>query len=615
MGNILFNDPTNCLTSAEITSVVLSSSGPWGLDTATGVLTIPTTSELLRGQPQWIYNATTKVNELVFYRMDNSDICKFQARLSPFASSTEKANSFENNGVGLEIIHSKEVGGTRPANPNLIPNSAGTTNRKYRQSQYYIWFEDPVGRPTHWWSPIDLRWWQIRPLRNTLTVGPNQSFDFTSLEAAISYITTLPVTAATRDPNQDALQSSTNIWNIVMWGQTIVTTTISAPDYINVLFMPGSQIITSSSSHPGATMILFDGSTRADGKIRATWTSLNSHAGQSVSTSGSPYDQTETRSYNIIHTANDSTSNFTAVLISDVKSMVLNDISIAVDTSGYDPDTMAAIRVTGDCSESAALTAARQGVHFNRVNASVVPRNTLTTTELTGFSFEHTAGACYMDDCQVTAQKYLEEAGQNICVRLLNTGSSVVEMNECRIQAATYVNAALNNTNMSVGIRSYNINTTGKLIVVRSDIEAYGSTTAAQGASGLFHAGGDAICALSRFSVVQSFFGADPVSTPSACVRTGVMSSAYTLRLDSCVLRTTASASNSSALRVSGASNTHAAKLVVNQCVIVSPRYSIDLAGATLTNSQFYGNHIEGPISGSFGALAATTTYNTSFLV
>lgn len=612
MENILFDDPTKCSTSAEITSVVLSSSGPWGLNFSTGVLTIPTTSELLRGQPQWVYNATTKVNELVFYRMDNSDICKFQARLSPFASSTEKDQSFENSGVGLEIIHSEEVGGTRPANPNLIPNSAGTTGRKYRQSQYYIWFEDPVGRPTHWWSPIDLRWWQIRPLRNTLTVGPNQSFDFSSLEAAISYITTLPVTALTRDPNQDARQSATNVWNIVMWGQTTVTTTISAPDYINVVFMPGSQIIPgSNASHPGATMILFDGSTRADGKIRATWTSLNSHPGQSATTVIS----IPSREYNIIHTANDSTSNFTAVLISDVKSMVLNDISIAVDPSTFDPDTMAAIRVTGNCSESAALDAARQGVHFIRVNASVTPRDTLGSTEMMGFSFEHTAGACYMDDCQVTAQKYLEELGQNICVRLFNTGSSVVEINECRIHAAKYINSSLNTTQTSVGIRSYNTNTTGKTVVVRSDIEAYGSTTAAQGGIGFFHSGGDVICALSRFSVVQSFLGADPAASPSGCVRIGNMANTFTLRLDSCVLRTTASASNSHALQVNGASNTHAAKLVVNQCVIVSPRYSINLFAGTMTNSQFYGNHIEGPINGSFGALAATTTYNTSFLV
>lgn len=598
MPNIIIDDPNACATSTNITSIILSSTGPWGLNVITGVLTIPNSASILRNQPVWTWDATGVVNELVFTEFDNTTN-QYPSLVSSTSSYGERADSFENNGVGLEFIHSDENGGVRPANPNLILNSQSTAGRKYQQYQYFVWVNDDVGRPTHWWSPVSNTWWQIRPLRNNVTVGPDASFDFQTLNAALAYITALPVTAVADDPNQDARQSTTNRWTVILFGQTQVTARIDVQDFINVLFMPGAQIIDSPTSHPGQRMIsIFSGDRAGDRTLDAVWSAINPYFG----------DSRNTANYNIVHYPNSSNGDACAIFISWMDIVSLSDLSIYVGGNGFTPD-ISGIRVEGDCFD--VLSAVRKGIHLNRINVCFEP-STDPLKNSSGFSIAHDSGTCYLNDCQAMGTPTLYDGFTTSAGIIIDcSGTANVDIEECRFQSGSDVVANARNSAIKI-LNQGALTSTGTIFVSRSDFESYGDLNDGSYAYGIDNGGMSFHSAHSRFAIIQQVTGAS--ATPSASVRYNP-TTGLGMRMDACIL--SGEFSNTDALSLVATSNVHVSEINFAQCVIIGGRYSILVASGTgtLTNARFYGNHIEGAINGTFGAVAATTTYNTSYLV
>jgi hypothetical protein len=462
-----------------------------------------------------------------------------------------------------------------------------------------VWVNDDVGRPTHWWSPVSNTWWQIRPLRNNVTVGPDASFDFQTLNAALAYIKTLPLTAVTDDPNQDARQSTTNRWTVVLWGKTQVTARIDVQDFINVLFMPGAQIIDSPTSHPGGRMIqIYSPDRGGDTKLDAVWSAVNPYFGNSGNTN----------LYNIVHYPNSSVGDVCAIFISSMESVSISDLSIYVGNNGFTP-TLSGIRVEGDCFES--LSMVRQGIHLNRINVCYQPSRD-TVIYACGFDIAHDSGTVYMNDCQAMSAPSAFEGDECSAGVIFNgSGTSNLEIEECRFQSGNDLVTISRNSAIKVESQGA-VTTTGRIFITRSDFEAYGDINDGSYAYAVDSLGASFHAVHSRFAIVQS------VTTASAVVSAVVRynpSSGLGMRMDGCILD--GEASNTDGLALPGTSNAHVSEINFSQCVIIGGRYSILITNGTgtLTGSAFYGNHIEGAVSGTFSAAAATTTYNRSYLV
>jgi len=598
MSGYIFTDPNYCPTNTYIASIVLSESGPWGLDPITKVLTIPNSATRLRGQPVWTYDSASGVMELTFTQF-NGTTNQFPAFASPTGTLSERSNALENNGIGIEFIWSDLDGASLSANPSAMTNAQGAAGRKYQDHQYYVWVDMNVSRPTHWWCPVSQAWWRIRPLRNTLTVGPDSSFDFQTLNAAFAYINGLPTSPNVNDPNQDAKQSATNMWTVILWRQTTITARLEMLDFINVMFMPGAQIIDSPTSHPGTVMLSMSttdpirSTTLGSGgrKFRATWSSLSPYFGNS----------TNRNLYNIVHGPAVASADASAIFISGMQSASLSNLSIYTTLNGLSVSWSASIRVAGALLEAQNL--ARQGVHLNRINCCSEASSS-TASATTCFYIEHSSGACYMSDCQAIFTSTIPTNGRTHGVIFLGSGASTLEIDECRVETAVYGTPTIDMSAIFLASSSV-----GTVFVSRCDVEAFGSTTDGSRARAIDVRGGNMIASLSKLVVTQSVTStsADP-STPALYDA----STGTSMIVDGCVLL--APAANADGIRLIGVTNALSAEAKVNQCVIVGGRGSV-FTNSSLTNANFYGNHLDGVINGTFTANAATQTFNTTYRV
>lgn len=598
MSGYIFTDPNYCPTNTYIASIVLSESGPWGLDPITKVLTIPNSATRLRGQPVWTYDTASGVMELTFTQF-NGTTNQFPAFASPTGTLAERSNALENNGIGIEFIWSDLDGASLSANPSAMTNAQGAAGRKYQDHQYYVWVDMNVSRPTHWWCPVSQAWWRIRPLRNTLTVGPDSSFDFQTLNAAFAYINGLPTSPNVNDPNQDAKQSATNMWTVILWRQTTITARLEMLDFVNVMFMPGAQIIDSPTSHPGTVMLSMSttdpvrSTTLGTGglKFRALWSSLSPYFGNSS-------DRTL---YNIVHGPGVAGGDVSAILISGMQSASLSNLSIYLTLNSLSVTSCTGVRVGGAILEAQNL--ARQGVHLNRINCCSEPSE-ITGGATTCFWFEQTSGACYMSDCQAIFTSKIPTNGRSRAIVFWGTGTSTLEIDECRVETPAYGTPTIDPSGLLV------INgATGTVFVSRSDFEGFGSTSDGSKARCMDLRGGNTVVALSKIVITQS------TTTTSADPSTPVLYDATTgtsMIVDGCVLL--APAANADGIRLLGVTNALSAEAKVNQCVIVGGRGSV-FTSASLTNANFYGNHLDGVINGTFTANAATQTFNTTYRV
>jgi len=595
IGAIKTDDPDICGVPAGqivVSSVVTSQAGPWGYDPITQTLTIPDNSNLL-GAPVWNYDS---VNQTMRLQMTQIDGSVFYLPVHSRGTVSEKSSSFQDKGVGLEIIHSDENSGVLPASPSVIVDASGTANRKYRNHQPYFWFNDDHGKFTHWWNPTRSQWEVIRTNRNVLIVHPSGGgnlVEFSTLSAAYTYLASLPALPDPDDPNQDAQPTATNRWTILIHGRITETAQVNARDWVDVFFMPGGQLYCTATSGPG---VMFDGSSalRLDpGLFPSNWSSIG------ASTFATP----ESRAANIVRNSGTSTGISSCIQINSMTGMSLTNIGLFFE-SGDNNFNHHCILVTGSLLGTNTI---RSGVYLRRVVASMsAPNNNTWPFYRSSLQCQHTSGALYAEDCKFVFTPNSFGLGSGV---LAPSGTATLYLTEC------FVNASKQGSSHALWGQ-----VDGTTYAINSTFEAYGDSTNAYGSSA-FQAAGNSFASKCIFRIASiGVAGASPnaltagLAASSACVYHTV-ADANVAVFEDCMFYANTTVSTGLTLELIGA--WAETKLRMTGCVIRATLASIaSLTGTQSTTKQIYRSHLDCPIAGaSFGCAAATTTYNTSFLV
>lgn len=596
-GNLKTDDPDICgIPTGEvfISAVIVSVSGPWGYDAITQTLTIPDNTNLLTNGPAWQWDSVNQTMRMRFIEIDGT---AYYLQTNSVGTTAQKSMSFQDNGVGIELIHSDETSGVLPASPSVIPNAAGTTNRKYKNHQYYLWFNDNHGRFTHWWDPTTSVWNLIRTNRNVLIVHPSGGGnlpEYATLSSAYTYLIGLPVSPVAGDPNQDARPSITNRWSIIIYGRITETAQIEARDFIDVFFMPGGQLYCTANSGPG---VLFDGSSviRANAKeFASSWTSVG------VSFPSAANDRTA----NIVRAPASSNGVSSCIKINAMSGMNLSNLSLyhASASSSYNHW---GIEVTGNCQGGTNIY--REGVYLWRICSVVnaVGNNTWPFFRAALYC-NHDAGNVYAEDCIFMYTPESNGLGEGVMNSNIDT-IAYLHLNEC------FVNASRNGASHALWTQQ------GITLATNSTFEAYGGLTNGFGSAAL-NANGNIQAFKCIFRIAQAGTiggSADALTTGmslSSCCVYAQIPNGQSARFDDCVFYGNTSAATGVTLVSNGTwSDT---KLTMTGCVVRAQLASIaSITGTTGTTKRIYRTHLEGPVVGAFGAAAATTTYGTSFLI
>jgi hypothetical protein len=596
-GNLKTNDPDICgLPSGQIliSAVVVSVSGPWGYDAITQTLTIPDNSNLLTNGPVWQWNSANQTMEMRFIEIDGT---AYYLQTNSVGTTAQKSMSFQDNGVGIELIHSDETSGVLPASPSDIPNAVGTTNRKFKDHQYYLWFNNDHGRFTHWWNPANSTWRVIRQNRNVLIVHPSGGGnrpEYATLSSAYTYLTSLPVSPAAGDPNQDARPSISNRWSVIIYGRITETAQIEARDFIDVFFMPGGQLYCTASIGPG---VLFDGTSaiRANAnEFAASWTSV----GASFSSAAND------RTANIVRLPLNNTGTSSCIKINAMSSMNLSNLSLYF-ADGSSNHNHWGIEVTGNCQGTNIY---REGVYLWRICVvmNAVANNTWPYFRAV-LACNHSAGNVYAEDCIFMYTPQSNGLGEGVMNSDISS-AAYLHLNEC------FVNASREGASHALWAQL------GMTLVTNSTFEAYGNLTNGFGSAAL-NLNGNIQAFKCIFRIVQAgtISGSPNAQTigmiASSCCVYGQIPDGESARFDDCAFYGETAVATGITLAPNGTwADT---KLVMTGCVVRAQLASIASLMATTGNTKkIYRTHLEGPISGTpFGCAGATTAYGTSFLI
>lgn len=590
-GAIKTDDPFICGVNAGpiiINSVAVSESGPWGYDPVAQTLTIPSNSNLL-GSPSWGYDATNKTMRMQMTQVDGS---VFYLPVYSRGTVSEQSMSFQDNGVGINVIHSDETSGVLPASPSAIPNAAGTTNRKYRDHQPYLWFNDDRGRFTHWWNPVRSTWETIRSTRNVLIVHPSGGTnipEFATLSSAYTYLASLPASPASGDPNQDAAPSASNRWTIMVHGRITETANINARDFIDVFFMPGAQLYLTSSSGPG---VMFDGtsSLRATtGKFAANWTSIGA----------ATFSPTGARAASIVRAPTTTTAITSCIQVKDMNSMMLSNIGLFHE-SGSNSFNHYCIHVTGALAGSTE----RDGLYLWRVYAIASAVSNPWPYPRIAMFCDHSSGGVYADDCHFVFTPDSFGLGWGV-LGSNQSDTAYLYLTEC------FVNAPKNGACHALYTQQ------GRILATNSTFEAYGDSNGFGSAAAFvqgFTTATKCIFRIVQYGSVSGSPDAQIAGAFSCCAYINV-SSVFQAIFEDCVF--SGETSVSTAVTVSVSDVWTDSILLMTGCVLRGGLASfVSLSGTTSSTKRLYRCHLDGPISGTpFGCAAATTAYGTSFLI
>lgn len=595
MAKIKLDDQIICqFATLEISSVIVSSSAPYGYDSLTKVLTIPDNSMALTGSPRWGYESGNDTTYLAFDQV-NGLANWFHKRVHSRGSTDQQSQSFQDNGVGLEIIHSSETSNVLPATPSAIDNALGFTGRKYPNYKYYLWHDDLVGKITYWWDVQASTWKKVLQNTNVLIVNGKGGGDFTKLTDAYTYLTGLAVPP-----------SASNIWTVLIYNRVYETTIVNAHDFINVVFMPGGQLLVNANS---STSVRFSGSASAPiryttGVFSAIWSAVEKTSITdltSPSNNGKPY-------FHIIGQINDNLASPQSVIeINAMKDITLHGLSVyceqGVSTlrSGY------VVNITGACIDTA------------RVNSKNVILKDMTlvagSTQIAGVRqfgvfTQHSSGNIYIDDCLITSD--IENLSAVTGIHVFSSGT--VYLNECIVMTSSRTGSyALNLAGASTLVAGSGFFATNCIFEAYTDFASgYGSAAARVNANAQFTK------CIFRFRG----YGGSPtgnaltagLAASSAAVWAGVRDTQQ-VKFHECLLF--ADAATGCGLSIENNGTWTDAKISMNKCSVYGPLASVaSQTGTTSITKKFYGCSFEGPIAGTpFGCVAATATLATNYRV
>jgi len=603
LGNIKTDDPLSCGTisgDVVITGVSLSENGPWGYDPITQTLTLPNKVNRLTSNSTF-GNSPDDTSEL---RMVEYDGTEWDLYVLANGTLSQKANSFEDNGVGIEIIHGDETNDIRPASPSLITNASGVANRKYRDHQYYLWFDDAYGKFTSWWDKVTQQWYPIRSNRNVLHVHPASSGtvpEYSTLSAALSYLAGLPVSPASGDPNQDARPSISNRWSVIIHGRITETATIYPPDFVDVLFMPGAQLYCTGASGPGVH--INNTGRNVSGMFDAMWSAVSAYA----------FAVHDIRSYQIVRVST-AASMTECLRISDIHRMVLSNIALRHE-SGSTSANHHTILLEGNSTSSTEKTGIRFFRVYSVMNAS---SNTTWPYWRSALYSIMNDGNLYADDCQFVITP--DSIGYGIGAWLDRMPAQINNYAEMHFNECFFNGARSNAGHALVVTMGINGSTTfGTVNATNCTFEAYGDSNGYGAAAANIQTSFNATKCVFRIASWTTV-GASPnaltssLGASSAAIWELVANNAV-LRLDDCVLYGETAAATAISLQVNGSWNN--SKFIATGCIFNGQLASVACMGsAANTALRIYRSQFVGPIAGTpFGCAAATTTYNTSFLI
>lgn len=605
LGNIKTDDPLVCGTisgDVVITGVSLSETGPWGYDPITQTLILPNKVNRLTSNSVF-GNSPDDTNEL---RMTEYDGTEWDLYVLANGTLSQKANSFEDNGVGIEIIHGDETNDIRPASPSLITNASGVANRKYRDHQYYLWFDDAYGKFTSWWDKVTQQWYPIRSNRNVLHVHPASSGtvpEYSTLSAALSYLAGLPVSPASGDPNQNARPSITNRWTVIIHGRITETATIYPPDFVDVLFMPGAQLYCTGASGPGVHVN--NTGRYTSGVFNSMWSAVSAYG----------FAVHDIRSYQIVRVSTSAAGWTECLRISDIHRMVLSNIALRHE-SGSNSTNHFTILLEGNSTASTEKTGIRFFKVYSVMNAS---NNTTWPYWRSALYSIMNDGNFYADDCQFVITPNSTGFGVGAWFDQQTGGTvnnfAAIHLNECFFNAAR--GSGCHAIVVSMGIS--NGSPLGMVDAVNCTFEAYGDSSGYGCAAANVETNFKATKCIFRIASWTTT-GASPNAltanmAASSCAIYAPIANNAVMSLDECMLYGETPAAT--ALSIVNNGSFIPDKIVMTGCILNGQLASVaSLSGTESLNKKFYRSQFVGPIVGTpFGCAAATTTYNTSFLI
>lgn len=619
MAQIKPDDQTICIpsTNLEINSVLLSSSGPWGYNVGTKTLTIPDINIALK-RPYWDNESGNDTSFLAFEQVDGS-LNYFVKRVHARGNTDQQSQSFQNRGVGIEIIHSSENGNVMPAEPNDILDINGAAERKYPNYCAYLWFDDTLGKFTHWWKPISSNsgsWKYIKTGYNTLIVDGKGGGNFTKLSDAYTYLNSLLSISGNPYAAGDLAPDDDNFWTIYIYNVVTETVRIDAQDFINVIFMPGSQLYVDSQT---AVNVMFDGLASSPirgttGKFSAVWTAMQRNsADDSVS---SPSFLLNTDAYQIVgvsRNTNIPANRSSVVSIEGMKDISLCGINICC-LRGTSDMVGNAVRISGALSDS--VDFARRNVTIKDCNISIASDLTTSFSSGSCIYVNNSDGVVYIDDCFLAHYGgATNNSGAGITV--LPSGSPSdpflqrVIINECIVRAplGAETNAfeiIFAGSNACI-VYSYN-----------SVFEAYGQNNTGFNARAA-SLRDNCVFQKCQFRIVKwTTDGALPnalsTTASSQCVLADIPNARQAI-FDECSF--SGETAVSTGITLLPGTTWADTKVVLNKCTVRGGLASVaSTTGTTGTTKRFFGTSFEGAIAGTpFGCAAATSTTGTNYLV
>lgn len=614
MAQIKPDDQTICVpsTNLEINSVVLSSSGPWGYNAGTKTLTIPDINLALK-RPYWDNESSNDTSFLAFEQVDGS-LNYFVKRVHSRGSTGQQSQSFQNRGVGIEIIHSSENGNVLPAEPNDILDVDGAAERKYPNYCAYLWFDDTLGKFTHWWdtqySTTNAGAWRyIKTNYNTLIVDGKGGGNFTKLSDAYAYLNSLFPVSGNPYSLGDLKPSATNFWTIYVYNVVNETVKINAQDFINVIFMPGGQLYIDSSTSEN---VLFDGTASSPirgtpGKFSAIWTGMQRNSADD-SISLPPYLQ-NINAYQIVGVSRN-ISGACVVRINSMDDISLSGLNVC-SVAGTSTTVARAIEIQGDLYDS---------VDFRRRNVTlkecsfVVASDNASSSALAAVVISANTGSVYIDDCIVT---FFSQIGGIVAdgIYFKQTASTSPGIR-------VYINESIVLAPRKEGCVAiyFDSGTLDASILYASNsvFEAYGGNTTGFNAAAA-RVKGDCVFSKCVFRIPQwttDGAGASAASTAlsSRCLMAEVADTNSAI-FDQCSF--IGESGVSVGVHMVNNGTWADTKVVLNKCTVKGGLASVASGlGTTSTTKKFFGSSFQGPISGTpFGCAAATSTTGTNYLV
>jgi len=548
--------------------VVASGSSPYGYNAGTETLTIPDDSSL-SGFPVWGEEPGNDTSFFTAYKVGGV-LDNFVTRTFSRGTNDQKNASFQENGVGIEAIYEDAV----PATPSVLLNSLGVADRKYKNYKDYVNFRPSYGLFSETWRQSQSAWHAVRNTRNVLYVqgSRNGPMQFSTLSAAYGYLSGLPASASPSDPNNLAQPSATNRWTIIVFGRVSETASISPLGFVNVLFMPGSNLRLSSTGRDG---IVFQGSSLNSYFETVIWTSFESFVNKSTST----------RHYHITRAGTSTAGSSNAVYIDLASGLVFSSINIY-----HEAYSGSSVNSVVRCVGTVGGTYQFDGLTLNNcVLCANSSSSTVTGAEMSALSIDTSCTSITIDDCLLMHD--ISSSGKGWALRVSALNPLRMYINECtflgpRSQGyeAIYYDSS---------------SSTAMLRMTNSVVEGYGDSNSYAAYAARIQA--NCQCASTVFSVETWATVPGGVTAGGAtCGRALFVNNPNGLssRFDDCVF--ISKHNQAVALWMSNQGTYAESKYMFNRCTFVSPLSSIFVqTGAGSSVKRIYSCHFEGAITGS----------------